>query len=272
MATASVFHILPNMVFPSTKMEAVNKLITEGNLTRLINKLIDSDSYIIPTSSTNFSTPTSIKLSDTTETLIPVGLSTEDTEDLEFVMHGYYFNLGKIGDVISTGEMSDNQKLIARILVDISNPNYPELFGETDIESTWDSGEMSIEFDGANKTTIPEEQRQNIYKITATGSDNITYELSYDKETYILLRGGIDTDVSFTHGYTIEYRNYANIIDLYVCDISDSLPDLPDTLPKHEEYVLDLLYMMNNNVYFPMSSFAKFSSPSIKTIDGGIIF
>ena len=264
MANPSAFHVLPNMVFPSTKMEAVNKLITEGNLTRLINKLIDSDSYIIPTSSTDFSVPTSIKLSDTTETLIPVGL---ETEDLEFVMHGYYFNLGSISNIINTGEMSNDQKLTARILVDISNPNYPELFGETDIESTW-SSTAEITF---GTTTIPEEQQQNIYQITATGSDNKIYELSYD-EDYILLRGGIDTGISFPNGYTIKHRNYANIINLYVCDISDSLPDLPDTLPAHEDYVLDLLYMMNGNMYFPMSSFAKFSSQSIKTIDGGIIF
>ena len=41
------FNIQPTMVFPSTKMESVNKLITEGSLTRLINKLDFSRDFIL---------------------------------------------------------------------------------------------------------------------------------------------------------------------------------------------------------------------------------
>ena len=34
-------------MFPSTKTKTINKLITENSLTRLLNRLLDVDSYII---------------------------------------------------------------------------------------------------------------------------------------------------------------------------------------------------------------------------------
>ena len=89
------FNIQPTMVFPSTKMESVNKLITEGSLTRLINKLIDTDSYIIP--------PDSADLSNYTNTDYGTMIEVENTksDNIEFLLHGYYFNMGNINNLVT---------------------------------------------------------------------------------------------------------------------------------------------------------------------------
>lgn len=117
--------------FPSTKRASVNKLITENSITRLINKLIDQDSYVI----TN-------------------GIDADFTQDIdygawagksfEFVIHGYYFSvsngegyssglqyiMSKVPSFVRTGEQE--KTLCARIFIDISDEDFPELYGQDD--------------------------------------------------------------------------------------------------------------------------------------------
>lgn len=272
MANSTAFHIQPNMVFPSTKMEAVNKLITEGNLTRLINKLIDSNSYIIPMSTLNFS---AVNNSLPNETLVVVPANSA-TEHLEFIIDGYYFDLGELSSVMSTTEWQQATapvKLTAQILIDTTVENYPELFGETDtVHTETVSGSINFGTTAIPSNRRPDAMNMSIYKITSVGSDAVTYELSYDSTSYLLLNDGVPEGITFTSGYTVEYRNYANIINLYILDVDGEAPaPEPSGVESYSVYNLDLLYKLSDGAYFPMSSFVKFASPSIRSIDGGII-
>lgn len=117
--------------FPSTKRASVNKLMTENSITRLINRLIDQDSYVI----TN-------------------GISADYTQDIdygawagksfEFVIHGYYFSvlngegyssglqyiMSKVPAFVRTGEQE--KTLCARIFIDTADEDFPELYGQDD--------------------------------------------------------------------------------------------------------------------------------------------
>ena len=275
----SVFHIQPNMVFPSTKMEAVNKLITEGNLTRLINTLIDSDKYIIPPEGTDFINTKDVvlNLGGNAEryTLINLPINYASSH-LEFSIHGYYFDLGPIGGetgVISAiqrqSPSSNIYKLSAQIFIDTTVPNYPELFGQTDIAQTMQkSGSIVL-----GTTTLAEDCRKlAITQITARGSDNVVYDLSYNTNWVLNSAQEIPSDITFTNGYTVHYNEYSNIINLYILDLDESypVPNIGDGI-SFEVYNLDLLYCINNEYYFPLSSFVKFNYQSIGHIDGGVL-
>lgn len=117
--------------FPSTKRASINKLITENSITRLINRLIDQDSYVI----TN-------------------GISADYTQDIdygawvgkdfEFVIHGYYFSVSNNANYSSglqyiiskvpsfTRSGTEEQNLCARIFIDIADDNFHELYGQDD--------------------------------------------------------------------------------------------------------------------------------------------
>jgi len=115
--------------FPSTKRASVNKLFTENTVTRMINRLIDKDGYVI----TN-----GIDWSDFTQD-IPVAAWVN--QDFEFVIHGYYFAISK--DESQSGlqyllsqthfPTDDAQHtLYARIIIDKEDSNFPELWGQDD--------------------------------------------------------------------------------------------------------------------------------------------
>lgn len=119
--------------YPSTKRASVNKLLTENSVTRIINRLIDSDSYVI----TN-----GLEGVDYTQD-IPIGIWSNNEADFEFVVHGYYFSISK-GDnasglhylLKSTGfDPSDDKPrtLYGRIFIDKTDPDYPELYGQDDV-------------------------------------------------------------------------------------------------------------------------------------------
>ena len=124
--------------YPSTKRASVNKLLTENSVTRIINRLIDSDSYVI----TN-----GLEGVDYTQD-IPVGIWSNNEADFEFVVHGYYFSISKENDasglmylINKTGfNFSDNNPhtLYGRIFIDKDDPDYPELYGQEDIRGQYE--------------------------------------------------------------------------------------------------------------------------------------
>ena len=258
------FHITPNMVFPSTKMEAVNKLITEGNLTRLINTLIDTDRYVIPPEDVDFTTPTTIS----GYTLISLPSNTANSH-LEFAIHGYYFDLGTIGNVISAiteqQPSGSTYKLSAQILVDTSVANYPELFGEEDSKQT---ATITGSFELGSATLDESYRDKSISEITTT-IDGDDYVLSYRKSDWKLTCEDLQTGTSFS-SYTITYYEYSNLINLYILDLDDAYPvPVPAGVDSFDVHNLDLLYCMGGTYYFPLSSFVKFDAQSIGHIDGG---
>lgn len=126
--------------YPSTKRASVNKLITENTVTRVINRLIDKDSYVITNGlrGANFSSD------------IPANQWLNLKSDFEFVIHGYYFCITP-DDVDGSGlayllrrvklpedaDLNTEHTLYARIFIDRIDPNFPELYGQEDLVQTY---------------------------------------------------------------------------------------------------------------------------------------
>ena len=276
--------IRPTNVFPTTKMNSVNKLITEGNITRLLNNLLDTDSYLIPTADSTFGSE--VVWGENLQSLIKV----EDVNfELECVLKGYYFNLGPLsgqdGIITKFGTesgLSTSAVLLAQILIDNTNPDYPELYGEEADTSTvsisvspaWNP---STNPDGA--PIVPEIYRNlDIKGITAVDSGGTTRGFTLDSDwklvpTWAQTPTGITID-----SYTIEYVSYYSLIKLHVLTGRDvkipaTAPDITvESLGNNAVSVsLPLLCKYNGNYYFPMTSYPKFTSLSIQSIDGGVI-
>ena len=271
-----VINPIPEMVFPSTKMETVNKLITEGSLTRLINKLIDTDTYLIAPKDIDFSQVINV---DQVGTLVSIPITaTTNNDELEFVMHGYYFNLGSVTDIVGQSMTSGNKKLIAEIFVDVTNPEYPELGSQRD--AVIDSPEISVNWD--NSPTLDAEYRDksivNIYTIASKeGEPDEIYTVNYNTTTYALsvtFDDGYDSDT-----YIVKYVDYSVLINLYVIEetadpeeIVSSVPTSDESFDEiHDRYLIDLAHRHDGAFYFPLQSFAKFNGASIMEIDGGIV-
>lgn len=115
--------------YPATKRASVNKLLTENSLTRIINRLIDSDSYVITTGMSGVDFTQDIAVTNWLD------------RDFEFVIHGYYFSISK-GDrnssidnllaLIPATEVNEGKTLCARIFIDKTDPEFPELYGQDD--------------------------------------------------------------------------------------------------------------------------------------------
>ena len=289
------FNIQPTMVFPSTKMESVNKLITEGSLTRLINKLIDTDSYIIP--------PDSADLSNYTNTDYGTMIEVENTksDNIEFLLHGYYFNMGNINNLVTIAselavsdknDISGNFFITACINVQTDANNggkYPELFGQNLIKQTLTQSfptDPTIEESFLPK--IPADLLDKpitkiIFSHKNSAGETFNDGLgSYDYNNVILKPEGLEFESGCEYFYTIEYKDYSRLITLYVTNPGNELADVPVILNIDEStdyvspddlqsYTLDLLYVdvATSKVYIPMNKFAKFNHQSIASIDGG---
>ena len=289
------FNIQPTMVFPSTKMDSVNKLITEGSLTRLINKLIDTDSYIIP--------PDSADLSNYTNTDYGTMIEVENTksDNIEFLLHGYYFNMGNINNLVTIAselavsdknDISGNFFITACINVQTDANNggkYPELFGQNLIKQTLTQSfptDPTIEESFLPK--IPADLLDKpitkiIFSHKNSAGETFNDGLgSYDYNNVILKPEGLEFESGCEYFYTIEYKDYSSLITLYVTNPGNELADVPVILNIDEStdyvspddlqsYTLDLLYVdvATSKVYIPMNKFAKFNHQSIASIDGG---
>lgn len=289
------FNIQPTMVFPSTKMDSVNKLITEGNLTRLINKLIDTDSYIIP--------PDSANLSKYTNTDFGTMIEVENTRDdsIEFLLHGYYFNMGNINDLVMIASglaASDKNNITGNFVIsacinvqtDADNGGkYPELFGQNLIKQTLtQSFPTDPTLEESFLPKIPLElldkpiTRILFYHRNASGEVFEDGLGSYDYNGVILKPEGLEFETGCEYFYVIEYKDYSSLITLYVTNPGDKISESqvilnldesteyisPDDL---QSYTIDLLYVdvATSKVYIPMNKFAKFNHQSIASIDGG---
>ena len=262
-------------IFPSTKTKTINKLITENSLTRLLNRLVDVDGYII-------SSELGVDVSDDNEYTVVEGDGILDS-DLEFCIRGYYFNLGTFRDIysgllsnITVGDNEgDNVDIYARIYIDeISNPEYPELYGYDDwnehnipIDNVNRTATLDNDYDGATVKFYNNGER--VHKDWVFGTDFIinTNNIICDmNEAPIDLFGsGVDTVNYFTH-------TTSNAVWIHQADEDLSLEGLsPDLTPY--ELLLFNAYRIDDAVQLriPVSSFHKFSSVSVKSIDGGII-
>ena len=124
--------------FPSTKRASVNKLMTENSVTRLINRLIDVDGFVITTGLTDVDFVNDL----------PVDVWSNANADFEFVIRGYYFSIAGDGStsglqylLTSTGfnSLTDEQDhtLYAGIFIDKTDNNFPELYGQDDVDGVY---------------------------------------------------------------------------------------------------------------------------------------
>ena len=199
--------------FPTTKRNSVNKLLTENSLTRLINRLIDKDGFIItealrsPSSQSGdrgnlLDFNTNIKLRDV------------DFENniLEFMLRGYYFSVN-LSDLLSSdkgvnwehyvttyGQDSMPFGLYARIFIDATDPNYPELLGQEAYDEELETYK-GVQFFVCSSDNKPSPSHPSIPTDAQTtlpiglGSDYFYYDLllleyinndsSVSKDTYI---------------------------------------------------------------------------------------
>ncbi len=262
----SPIDIRPSMVFPTTKMNPVNKLITEGNLTKLINNLIDMDSYIVPP---QFDL-SRVTWQENLGTLIEIHDIILGEQSLEFLIHGYYFKL----PLNTASAIQNGNKLLAKIVIDKSHENYPELFGErsvSDIATVNVAGQVVL-----GETTLDVNFRdKDISRVYVTSSGQ-QYDLLID-ENWVLQPLNSSTPAGpFNNGYTIEYYSYHILLNLYEVPVDTNPNEIEfnsltlGNIP-YEEYNLEILYKINSKLYLPMNNFPKFTSRSILNIDGGII-
>lgn len=136
--------------FPTTKTTTINKLFTENSITRLINKLIDTDKYILtPDNSEVFLTDKDgdLLISNYTET------------PFEFVIHGYYFEISNLNDILSMFSTDTSKAIWARIVIDTQVEGYPELLGQIneDDSSVANQNYLGIQFIGTTYSGTTDE-------------------------------------------------------------------------------------------------------------------
>lgn len=274
------FNILPTMVFPSTKMASVNKLITEGSLTRLINKLLDTDSYIIPPINVDAAPQYEIV---NNETCLILPETNGYTENLEFMLHGYYFNLGPIVSLINNypEELNGEYRLSAQIFIDNTVKDYPELFGETDIVQSYQTP-----YETALKLDTTKCAKESVKSVMFYGQEPDSLNLVEYSSGHINSDNTIECDSPLqdstyaTHIVKVYYYNYSNIINLYLDKTDEITPDTAYTSTQiggetTEVISTSLLYVTYKDkltkVAIPYTNFAKFNHQSISSIDGGLI-
>lgn len=255
-------------IFPSTKTTTINKLITENSLTRLLNRLVDVDGYIISSEFDNEEIAYDYNYVNTSSEIIL-------NSNMEICIRGYYFNLGLYRDLIGKitttyPDLEEHDVIKAAIFIDNSNPDYPEMFGQ----------------DSFVEHTIYNE-----------GEEYPTFESGYISSTLLFLDGNGDS-VNINN-FTIDSNNQgtwswsdltsANVVAIrYYTRVSDNciwlyrdtegdIPDYPtpsDDYTMHELVLFEALEDEDTNeliLNIPITSFHKFSSVSVSTIDGGVI-
>lgn len=138
--------------FPSSKRASINKLMTENSVTRLINRLVDVDGFIITTGLDT----TEHHVDFTHDLLKDVWANAQS--NFEFVIRGYYFSIAK-GDYDSglenllqtTGFVNFSEHvehvLSAVIFIDMSDPKFPELWGQDSEDSQYKAVQFYIDLD-----------------------------------------------------------------------------------------------------------------------------
>lgn len=254
-------------IFPSTKTKTINKLITENSLTRLLNRLVDVDSYII---SSEFTTDINNNYDYVIVDNDILG------SDLEICIRGYYFNLGSYSYILSKivaayPDLNTDDIIKAIIYVDTtSNPEYPELYGQDGYE----------QFNLNSPFQFPEGcNNNNVTGIKFYDSLNNQLAVSYSgiggvgtaHERYLIDSNGNEVDLDAAGVTTITYymRTVIECVTLYRPEEGEQLEPPNTGLTPYE---LTLFKLKDTSTFMiPVSSFHKFSSISVSNIDGGLI-
>lgn len=215
--------------FPTTKMGSVNKLLTENSLTRLINRLVDVDGFIITDCIYEKENPIIGNGGKHPSINEDIGIDTVNYRNnlFEFIIRGYYFSvpLSELRSLITPiSPYSETMGLYARIFIDNTIPDYPELIGQTAYEESEDPSEEHGPWQGVEFFVCPLTSKQ-------------PPEHPYFDNDPTILENGLGTD----------YFYYDLMLLKYVID--------DPTEP--------------NGIYIPFESLCKFDTHSQAVIDGG---
>ena len=237
MPTSNYYSYLSDVnSFPTTKMGSVNKLITENSLTRLINRLLDIDGFIITDGLSRQGEASEVIGNGGKHIVvnsdIPIlNISFRDNR-MEFVIRGYYFSvpIQSLKDLITNynraNSPSESFGLYARIFIDNTNPEYPELLGQEIVE---------------------EDPETSVYRGVQFFVCPITSYPSYVPTNETL---PVDNGTQVIEGLGTNYFYYDLMLLEYI---------------KNEDTTV------NDGIYIPFESLTKFDSHSQRIIDGGLL-
>ena len=264
-------------IFPSTKTKTINKLITENSITRIINRLLDVEGYVI---SSEFpeSVINSYIQSPNNNTYIPISNGIQNC-DLEFSIRGYYFNLGKYSDLLSSINLSPGESLVANIYIS-NDTEYPELYGQDTVEqksmtgTTGDivfPGDVDTRFVDTTSIIVYAKNSQNEYVTISSYSDPSKFTINDSKKLCYndLVLPYAETEDTGIQKVTYTYAVSTEALTLIKSDGSDD----PSTMPMedYKMYSLTLIKNYDGEVGIPIESLHKFDTISVASIDGGEI-
>ena len=294
MSVVQVSNLVVNEIFPSTKTKTINKLITENSLTRLINRLLDVDGYVITSEFSDDFVIDQIPINK--EDYIKI-TDNELDKDCEFSIRGYYFNIGTYRNLISNSgaysglatlpaNPSNSTSIMASIYIS-NDTEYPELYGqdiyssETISKGTASHDDIIILPDEATPTTVSINSfrffKENTeVQVTVTGIDEQHQILDANNDPLTWGDNGYDIDkVKFV----ISTSSAALYLSNDTTEISNAGTGAnPLTLPdiqNYDRYDLELLRIINEGgspvPVIPLTSLHKFNTVAISNIDGGVI-
>ena len=146
-------------VFPSARRASKQvsaRLFTEYSVSGIVNKLIDTDGFVI----TDY---------DSTS-------STAAGEVFEFNIHGYYFKVESAQDIFDlfSNASSPAMAIYANIVLDESINNYVELLGQDDLNQNTNT---SV-YEGVQFTTWPiqpSQEHPTVYSLQLFARESVSY-------------------------------------------------------------------------------------------------
>lgn len=269
------------IVFPSTKTQSINKLITENSLTRLINRLINKESYVI----THDEEWESLNLNQ--DVLVSASTGFNPEKPFEMCLGGYYIGVDSLNSIMSDvkwNPSTEGETLYASIQIDRTSANYPELVGQYNITP---HSEESFNFEygeyfqtgvtqlpPTTKDFSPSQVQDLVLLSKEEGSTTPTI---ISKPGAVSLASDWTLTCSQTTGYETgyDYRDvtharYSVLIDFTGLSFGTTPPTGDDyiSLP-----ILKYFAPVNRDLatYIPFESLNRFKTESIYEIDGGEI-
>ena len=165
-------------VFPSTKRgnyQRSARLISESNLVGIVNKLLDSDKFVI---------------TQNVSGIAPL------TSPFEINIHGYYFIIDTCNLIItSVSPSSSNTSIWANIITGVTD-GYTELVGQDSGGDNSTYGGISFSLDGAETSALSAGQTRYSLKILEkSGNDWVIPQDSSVKYSATRFMGNIDGGV-----------------------------------------------------------------------------
>lgn len=289
MAVVQISNATVNEIFPSTKTKTINKLITENSLTRLINRLLDVDGYII---TSEFPEGILDQITKNTKDYIKITDTLLDA-NCEFSIRGYYFNLGSYRNLFSNAAYQDllsnptdieTEKSITASIYISNDTEYPELYGqdvyesETVFKGDSTTGTPVVLSDRATMSTVS----LNSFRFFLNGVavdktvSSITNEHEILDENNLSITWGDIDEVRYvitTSNAALYLSNSTGEFETESEANQNSILIDKQNFTRYDLEILKVVYEENQWIkVIPITSLHRFDTLAISNIDGGVIF